>query len=248
LKKVTVKNSGAVISRNYFRFVDDYVRHSAMAELKKDTSKKYEQVKKEFIEKNFSGELKEYLWTKWIYDLLVHENDVAEAKPLLEQYRASVSRKDYLEILENAYREAEKLAAGNPAPEFTFPDVNGKMVSLKSFRGKVVYLDIWASWCGPCRAEIPEAKKLEEEMKDKEIAFVCISVDADENAWKKIIKEKEMAGIHLLSKGNFNSEIARLYNVKGIPRYVIIDKNGNIVDSNAKRPSSGVKKDLEKLL
>ena len=97
--------------------------------------------------------------------------------------------------------------------------------------------------------EIEEEKQgLEEEMKDKDVVFLCVSVDAEESAWRKIIKEKEMKGKHLISKGNFESEITKLYNVKGIPRYVIIDKDGNIADSNAKRPSEEVINDLEVLL
>jgi thiol-disulfide isomerase/thioredoxin len=167
---------------------------------------------------------------------------------MLDKYAVTTKNKEYLTILNNAYSTGSKLMPGKAAPEFTCSDVNGKMISLKDFRGKVVYLDIWASWCGPCLKEIPSAKKLEEDFRGKDVVFLCVSIDQNENAWKKIIKEKEIVGIHLISKGDFDSEIAKKYNVKGIPRYYIIGKDGNIVNNNAERPSSNVKPDIEKLL
>lgn len=141
-----------------------------------------------------------------------------------------------------------RLAPGLPSPEFNLLDLEGKSVSLKDFKGKIVYLDIWASWCSPCRAEIPAAKKLEEELKNQNVVFLYISIDNDEDVWRKIIKEKQMTGIHLISKGGFSSEIVQTYNINGVPRYILIDKNGIIVNGNAKRPSGGIKEEIEKLL
>ena len=143
---------------------------------------------------------------------------------------------------------ASALQPGNAAPSFTLPDTAGNLIALSSFKGKIVYLDIWASWCGPCRSEIPFSHKLQEEMAGNDVVFLFVSIDDDELAWKNMIKDKKLTGTHLLSAGNFDSDVAQQYNVRGIPHYVIIGKDGTILDINAKRPSMGVKADLEKYL
>lgn len=252
LSQITINNPKAVSSSNYLRFASRYVDYLFSIERKKDTAlnekEKGLNKKEDIISKTFTGAVKDFLSAESVYELLTYGNDLEQAKKELDKYAATSETKEFYESLNKVYSLNAKLAPGNMAPEFSFPDLNGKMVSLKDFRGKIVYLDIWASWCGPCRKEIPDAKKLEEEMKGKEVAFLCVSVDANEEPWKKIVKEKEMAGIHLISKGNFDSEICKLYNVRGIPRYVIIDKEGKIVQSDANRPSTNVKEDLEALL
>ncbi len=136
------------------------------------------------------------------------------------------------------------------APDFTLCDTNGTKVSLSEFKGKVIYLDIWASWCRPCIAQAPFAEELHAAFKDNpNIAFVNISLDKDTLKWKQRIAEKHMTGIHLLSPEGIESDIQKNYNVTGIPRFIIIDKNGMIVEEVAKRPSEkGVAKALSKLI
>lgn len=129
----------------------------------------------------------------------------------------------------------------SPAPEFTLTDINGNKVSLSDFKGKVVYMDVWATWCAPCIYEINKAKSLKKHFKDqvdKEIVFLYISIDTDEKSWKNMVKKKDIQGVHLLSKGGEEEAILQKYNVPSIPKFVLIDKEGNIVDGNAKAPSN----------
>lgn len=252
LKQVNLTNPKLITSYWYLDVVELYTNYNLKKSIKADTTlkdkEKYTKAKQEFIEKNFTGEVGDLLLAKMAYDLIVYENNIRSGKVIIDKYLARSKSKEYSDNLNAVYTKASKFAPGQPALEFNYADLNGKMVSLKDFRGKVVYLDLWASWCGPCLREIPDTKKLEEELKGKDVVFLCVSVDRDEDAWKKTVKEKEMPGIHLICKGDFESEIAKLYNVKGIPRYILIDKNGKIVNVNANRPSSGVKPDIEKLL
>jgi len=248
LKKIRLINIDAMISPTYMEFLTDYIDGEARKIIKADTTQSFMSVKNQYIDENLTGELKVFILAEWAYNSLTEESDIESGKKIMDQLTSFSPDYKYKELLDHTLSIASRLQPGNPAPDFTLPDAKGKMVSLSDFRGKVVYLDIWATWCGPCRAEIPHALKLEEEMRNRDVVFLSVSVDEDEKAWKKMIKEKVMKGVHLISKGNFESTVAKLYNVKGIPQYVIIDQKGNIVTNNAERPSGKAKESLEALL
>lgn len=136
------------------------------------------------------------------------------------------------------------------APGFTLTDVDGKKVSLSDFRGKVVYLDIWASWCPPCLSEIKKAKTLKEHFHGRtDIVFLYISIDEDEDKWKATIKKRDIKGVHLISKRGEDQDIIQKYNAPSIPKFVLIDKNGNLAKADAKWPSEdGVIEEIEAVL
>ena len=96
-----------------------------------------------------------------------------------------------------------KTRAGGVAADFTYPDVNGKQVSLSDFKGKVVLIDVWATWCAPCRGEIPHLKKLEEEMKGMDVIFLGVSVDEARNKqkWVDFIEQEKLGGIQVFVFG-----------------------------------------------
>ncbi len=126
----------------------------------------------------------------------------------------------------------ERMKEGNPAPEFSFPDAKGKMHSLKEFKGKVLVIDFWASWCGPCRAEIPHLKQYYEEFKNnKEVAFLSVSIDAKRLDWDKAVKEENMPWLQLLAP-NGGKEIMESYQFSGIPFIIVLDKDGKIYKKN----------------
>lgn len=133
----------------------------------------------------------------------------------------------------------------------TLNDLKGKSFTLDDFKGKVVYVDVWASWCGPCRREFPFSKQMQEKLTDKQkkkIVFLYLSIDDTQEAWKKAVEQLDLQGEHGWAEGGWNSKITQFFGIQSIPRYIIIDKNGNIASINAKRPSDeSVLKDLLKL-
>lgn len=138
-----------------------------------------------------------------------------------------------------------KFKPGADAINFSYPDVNGKTVSLSDFKGKVVLVDVWATWCGPCIEEIPYLKTLEKEFHDKDVVFLSVSVDVekDKEKWKKFIADQQMEGVQLLAGGK-GSLISRAYHIDGIPRFMLFDKNGKIIDVDSPRPSDPKLKEI----
>lgn len=130
---------------------------------------------------------------------------------------------------------------GQKSPTFDFENHKGGKTKLEDFKGKYVYVDVWATWCGPCRAEIPHLKKLEEHYHgNKNIVFVSISVDKakDHEKWKNFVVDKELGGVQLFADNDWNSEFVKGYQINGIPRLIIIGPDGNIVNADAPRPSA----------
>jgi thiol-disulfide isomerase/thioredoxin len=102
-----------------------------------------------------------------------------------------------------------------------------------------VYVDVWATWCGPCKAEIPSLKKMEELYHEANIVFVSISVDTkkDYEKWRAFVTEKELGGVQLVADKDWSSDFVKAYMINGIPRFILIDPAGNVVQANAPRPS-----------
>lgn len=137
------------------------------------------------------------------------------------------------------------------SPTFNYENHKGGTTKLADLKGKYVYIDVWATWCGPCRAEIPSLKKLEEKYHDMNIAFVSISIDVDKDheKWKNFVSEKQLGGIQLFADKNWNSDFMTSYGINSIPRFILIDPTGKIVKSDAARPSDPeLQKQLDALL
>ena len=133
------------------------------------------------------------------------------------------------------------LAKGNVSPKFTdLENFKGGTTSLDDLKGKYVYVDVWATWCGPCKREIPFLKEIEKAYHGKNIEFVSISIDQakDHEAWKQMVTEKELGGIQLFAENDWKSQFVTDYKINGIPRFILIDPQGNIVTPDAPRPSS----------
>ena len=135
------------------------------------------------------------------------------------------------------------LQAGSPSPLFNLADTSGKFYQLDAMKGKVVYIDLWASWCGPCKEETPHLKKVYDVFKNNnKIQIISIaSFDAKNRARRYDIIKKD--GMNWLQLEDTNDSFAKSYHASSIPRFIIIDKLGKIVDSDAVRPS-----DTEKLM
>jgi thiol-disulfide isomerase/thioredoxin len=144
----------------------------------------------------------------------------------------------------------EHLYAGKIAPDAEFYDANGNISKISDYRGKVLYIDTWATWCGPCKREIPSLKTLEESYHGKNVQFISVSTDKDVAAWKAFISREAMSGMQLHQSQEMEKTMSYLYAVNSIPRFVLIDEAGKIVSVDAPRPSSGdeIRRMLDRVL
>lgn len=166
---------------------------------------------------------------------LVKNNGSDGAERIKEIFEQNVSDPEIVEAFKTVWTEGSVLVAGRPSPDFTFVDINGKQVSLKDLRGRYVYIDVWATWCVPCRGELPHLKKLEETFKGMNIAFVSLSCDKDKAKWEKMVKDDQMGGIQLW--GDADNAFLNAYRVQTIPRFIFLDPEGRIVNPDMTRPS-----------
>lgn len=166
-------------------------------------------------------------------------------------YGKYITTDDQKERMTAIQTKLAQLESTQKTINFTGTDLNDKVVSVSDFKGKVVIVDVWATWCGPCRGEIPFLKKLEEEYHGKDVVFLSISLDEakDKQKWIDFIKKEDLKGVQLFGGNGWNSDVARFYNIKGIPRFMFFDKKGNIVTADAPRPSDpSLKVMIEKYL
>jgi thiol-disulfide isomerase/thioredoxin len=154
------------------------------------------------------------------------------------KYLITDNQKEKLRVLKNTLNVMKD---GAPAVDFKFPDANGKQIALSDFKGKLVYIDVWATWCGPCKQEIPHLKKLEEEYhNNKNIVFLSVSVDKskDHAKWKEFLVKEGLKGVQIFAGDDSHKYMLEPYKISGIPRFILIGKDGNIISTDAPRPSS----------
>ena len=129
----------------------------------------------------------------------------------------------------DAQYAVDMLKPGTPSPEFTLNDINGKAVSLSSFKGRKVVLVFWASWCPDCRAEVPELKALHTGADPEKVAFVSVSFDRTFEALQQFVAENYLPGVQLYDpSGKKESKVASDYGVKWIPSLFLLDKDGKV--------------------
>lgn len=190
-----------------------------------------------------NGYAKDNLMSKFLTYNLKADESLEEAYNLY--INANPNSENLPKITEN-YNLLKNLTLGNKSPTFDYENHKGGTTSLNDLKGKYVYVDVWATWCGPCKREIPYLKEVEMEYHDKNIAFVSISIDVkkDHDTWIKMVDDKDLAGVQLFADNDWKSKFVTDYGIKGIPRFILIDDEGNIVNSDAPRPSNSDLRDV----
>lgn len=156
---------------------------------------------------------------------------------LYETYKNFSEDSIYLKEITNKYIKLKGVPKGAVAPNFSIQNTNGELISLEKFKGKVVYIDFWATWCKPCLSEINPSRELQKKLANYDIKFINIGIESKYNTWSNLISTKNIEGINLFANSEIEKKLKEDYFIQGLPRYVIIDKDGRIFDFSAKKPS-----------
>lgn len=165
-------------------------------------------------------------------------NELGELTDQINFFREQVTDEEVLAEFEEEYQAWDRLSAGQPMFDFIGKDLEGNPVSSEDFRGKYLYVDVWATWCGPCIAEIPHLKKLEADYHDRNIVFLSYSIDEDHQAWLDYVPENELGGVQIIGENAWESQLCQDYKIMGVPTFMFFDPEGKIISVKMTRPSN----------
>jgi peroxiredoxin len=256
---VPVYNPEAHLSFEYYRFINGYFSHGNPVENNiTGTLRMLMILNKEFpgIDSSLRGEIKSFYITGDIAELYSGSNsdlEVSEVDLFIKSHSLNFSKEEqkYIDdekgITLNRQVDLASLKPGDSAPGFDLKDITGKNHKLSDFKGKLIYLHFWATWCGPCLGELPVLNKLITDVKSNKIVFINVCLDNDYTKWESIIKEKKLLGINLICDDNWSKSLDSLYKISSIPHYTLIDQNGLIIKNNCVRPGN-ITKEISRLL
>ena len=200
--------------------------------------------------KRFNGEFLEYFQFSYLYDACLQKKYEKELIALFEQFKQQYPQSpftQYLQPLVEPIVEYHLAQAADFSDQYKFVEnyasLNSLEEALQSFKGKKLYIDVWATWCGPCKAEFAHKEGLKKLLAEKGYDILYISIDEPdrEEAWKGMIKFYKLEGNHLRTNKNFNKDLREIFDQGGalsIPWYLIVNEEGKIVNTKAKRPSN----------
>lgn len=233
-KDINLNNAEWVNAFEYTNVVEAYLHKMASKDIAEKSETNY------FLAfyKNMEALIKlPYLREKFAFSIgrnnLIYTNDL---DLVYERTISNITDTAKIELVKSIYKRLKALQDGTLVPEFEFANLKGEMVKLSDFKGRFVYIDIWATWCGPCMYEMPYLRKLEDTLSNKNITFISICKDDYKENWERSLKNSESKSIQLFAEEG-NDKFFKDFIVSAIPRFILLDKDGKIINSNAKRPS-----------
>jgi thiol-disulfide isomerase/thioredoxin len=191
----------------------------------------------------FGLKAKQYVFFYWLmFDMKIKGTNLFLDTTANALKRDNWISKKYHDVFLKERQTYEHLFHGKPAPHLQGINTEEKVVSLNDLKGKVVFVDVWATWCAPCIEALPHVQELQEKFKNnKDVIFLFLSNDSREDGdkqWKNYLKEHpEFKGIHVRAREKEDRKFEGGWKVTGIPRYLLIDKQGNIIDAFARNNS-----------
>jgi len=261
LDSVPINNPKAYLSSHYFEFLRSYFYNQNMDKYgsnKTGFARAYSilEINLPNILERLSGETRKLFLAyqfSWINFQTRNASQAAKLDSLFETVGNYINDSTLVTAVKNnrnsqneKFENKSFLNKGERASDFYLCDLNGKFHTLKEFQGKLVYISFWATWCSPCLKTIPQKNAIIGEYGNKPIEFINISFDKEKDKWEKSVKNHNITGLNLICNGNWEDILKTKYYIQGIPRYILINKNGEIIDSDA--PSASNQNELRRLI
>ena len=248
---VEIYNPEALLSSSYWRFISDYFLLSDTVDIRLDGPTRMIALYNKADEKinaHLKKEILECFHAYLLFDLYYvcnsrKELELVDSFMNTNDFGLNASEKSFVEqrkleslrIIEKLEDES-RLKPGDKAPYFYLKDTTMVFRTISDYRGKLIYLHFWATWCGPCLAEIPSVNKMAISLANEPIVIINICLDDNYDKWKSIVDSVKLEGANLICAGNWGSDIQEKYSINQIPHYAIVDENGLIISNNCERP------------
>jgi len=229
-KKAPLNDPSLLYSDEYIQFLSNYYRNASQAY---NDSMMYSYVLQKFP----AGKTRNIFLFRSLSELISRVSDSVRRENFISQFGVNISAPRLLAALKEKNRTLNTMKRGKPAPEIHAETLSGEPFLLSSLKNRFIVLDIWATWCGPCKKEAPYFKELAESMTSENLAFVSLSIDEKKSDWK-IQTHGKGSKILQLWATNAAEEMTKNYNVEYIPRFILIDDKGRIVNAQMPNPSN----------
>ncbi|MGB1205580.1 MAG: thioredoxin-like domain-containing protein [Chitinophagales bacterium] len=242
-EKLTNLDENIYHSNQYLTFLDNHLRHlclrtETMQEVKKQPISWVKQAYN-FAKQQFSGQILHHALAILAVNMI--NTETSDLPEYYRDFTTSNNNNKLKTIVAKQYKKLEN-ALSAPMPKGANLHIMKKKSSMtfhklmQKYKGKVVYIDFWASWCKPCLMEMPSMQRVKQTFRNKDVVFLHLSSDSKKSKWKRAIRKHNVTGEHYLMNRNFHEDASRTLILTSLPRHVLIDKAGNIVAEHAKPP------------
>ncbi len=254
LEKLELNNASLLISPMYKTFLENYLDYREAVYIENNPKvqevwfpgsvARFRVIHQEFTDQ----EVKNYL----LYISMIDHLDnfgTEHVESFITNFRVSCTNEEYLSHIEEKFSSNEKLARGKIAPELEFFNREGEKVKLSDLKGKLLYINFWASWSEWSIQEFSYWENLRKDFDGYAISFISVSMDfvKDKNKWEYILNKQKLGGMHLMQDPK-STAFQDQYFINDLPRYLLIDKEGKIISAHAPSPSENMELTLKKLL
>jgi thiol-disulfide isomerase/thioredoxin len=236
-EKSLINNGPAMQSEMYQEFLLNYIHYLATSNGKLRTNPDFYQACYDLAKTQLSGPVRPIIMGRVLQESF-RFGHVKQSAAMLADFRTVDTKNRYAPVLQQDFDTHKAFAIGSPAPNFRLQTVNGDSVSLRDFRGKLVYLNFWRTTSGLSLRDLPYAADLAKKFEGKNIVFINIALDENEGAWKQLVTSKKLPGVQVRATGGMRSPILRAYALDDVPAYFLLAEDGSFLNTKPKRLSS----------